>query len=192
MSAALLAMLILTSCAPKENSPDGIGRNDIIILSDKQVSNFINILPALLKFSDDYNSKLSPSEKDATNADLKFFEAIASDPSVRKITSLYNFSSTGEMITVYKNVVLEYTSITRNFTNYQADLESLKQTIDSFKSNYTIGLQDKSLNDEDRKIILSRLKDLAEDEKRVSNIITVKKFEKQIDDVYVNYYKKKD
>ncbi|MGA2142225.1 MAG: hypothetical protein ABSG94_07350, partial [Brevinematales bacterium] len=64
--------------------------------------------------------------------------------------------------------------------------------IDSFKSNYTIGLQDKSLNDEDRKIILSRLKDLAEDEKRVSNIITVKKFEKQIDDVYVNYYKKKD
>ncbi len=184
--ALIIGIMIFFSCAQKEKSPDGIGRKDIIILTDRQMTNFINILPVLLKFSESYNLGLSLAQRDATNADLKFFDALANDISIKKSLSTYSFASMDELISVYKNVVLEYTTITRDFTNYSKDLESLEQTIGSLKSNYMIGLHDKSLSEDDRKIIMSRLKDLNEDEKRVSNIIMVKKYEKQINNAYLN------
>ena len=182
------AMIILASCSPKKNKQN---LDDIILLNESQVTNFVNILPVIFKFSDKYYSGLSQEERDSTNYNLKFFEALEKDNSINKLLPEYNFSNSIELIKVYNNVVMEYTTITRDFGNYKKDLDNLRQTIDSEKTNYSIGLKDKSLSEDDRKVILSRLKDLADDEKRVSNIIIVRKYEKRIDDAYFNYYGKK-
>ncbi len=182
------AMIILASCSPKENKQN---LDDIILLNESQVANFVNILPVIFKFSDNYYSGLSQEERDSTNYNLKFFEALEKDSSINKLLPEYNFSNSIELIKVYNNVVMEYTTITRDFRNYKKELDNLRQTIDSEKTNYSIGLKDKSLSEDDRKVILSRLKELADDEKRVSNIIIVRKYEKRIDDAYFNYYGKK-
>jgi hypothetical protein len=187
----ILGVIFFAACAPKENTADGIGSGDLIILTDRQLTNFINILPELLKFSVKYNSGISREERDSTNADRKFFEALGNDSGIKKLLPGYNFSNSAELLQVYKNVVLEYTTITRDLTNYDTDLRELRMNIDSQKSNYAIGLSDKSLSESDRKVIQSMLNDLSNDELRISNIITVRKYEKKIDDVYLSFFGKK-
>jgi hypothetical protein len=188
----LASGLIFLACAQeqKEKSSDGIGQNDIIYLKEEQVSNFVNMLPEVLKFSDLYYSRLSKEEKEAADANDKFFKALERDRGIKAILPVYHFSSPQEMIRVYKNIVLEYTTITRDFTNYSRDFENMRMTIDSYRSNYITGLQDKLLSDEDKKLLESRLRELERDVTRLSNIVLVRKYEKKIDDAYIKFYGK--
>ncbi len=183
-----VSVLFMAGCSKHEDNSDGIGKGDIKRLNEEEVSNFVALLPEVLKFSDSYYDRLSKSERESPDANLKFFKSLETDGGIKKILPLYHFSSPMEMIGVYKNVVLEYTTITREFTNYAKDLENMRSTVDSYRSNYTAALQDRTLSAEDRKLIESKLKDIENDIARLSNIVIVRKYEKEIDEAYIKQY----
>ncbi len=186
----IFSSMLFPACTREEKTNDGIQENDIILLSEGQVTNFITFLPKILVFSDQYYSKLSQEDKESPDANEKFFKALTKNDEMKMIVTHYGFSNINEMVLVYKNVVLEYTTVTKDFTNYNKDMENLKYTIESYRSNYISGLKDKSLSEDDKKVLEFRLKGLEDDDKRYSNITLIKKYEKMIDDAYQSYYGK--
>jgi len=185
----ILFFLIFLGCSPKEESSDGIEREDIILLTESQISNFIKVLPALLEYSELYHSRLSEEEKNRVDANKRYFRSILKNPDMKMVAISNNFASIEEMVRVYKNVALEYSTIKTDLTNFNKDVENLKNTIDSYRSNYIAGLKDKNLSGVDKKTLEDKLKELEKDEIRYKNILLIKKYESVIDKVYVEYYR---
>jgi len=185
----ILFFLIFLGCSPKEESSDGIERKDIILLTESQISNFIKVLPALLEYSELYHSRLSEEEKNRVDANKRYFRSILKNPDMKMVAISNNFASIEEMVRVYKNVALEYSTIKTDLTNFNKDVENLKNTIDSYRSNYIAGLKDENLSGVDKKTLEDKLKELEKDEIRYKNILLIKKYESVIDKVYVEYYR---
>ncbi len=180
---------LLAGCVESSESPDGIAEKEITLLNETQVSNFIYVLPEIMDFSQKYQSLIGEKEKNSPDQNEKFFQALKKSENIKYSLRLNHFSSMDELISVYKNVVLAYTSIKTELTNYNTDIENLSNKIYGYISNYSLQLNDNNLTKDERKKAGSILKGLRNDNKRIMNILIVKKYEPDIDKVVQSFNK---
>ncbi len=184
----LAAAFMFNSCSQEdEQSNDGINNKEITLLNETQVSNFIFVLPEILDFSSKYQSRLTEDEKNSPGANIKFFKSLKESSKIKESGLSNHFKTTDELIIVYKNTVLAYTSIKRELTNYNTDIANLKNKIFEFRSNYTRQLENKNLSKDEYRQIKTALEGLESDEIRYSNILIVKKFEPDLDKAEQSY-----
>ena len=184
ISISIFSAMLFTGCGDN-SSPDGMDRNEIVPLTETQVSNFIGVLPVILEFSEKYNASLSESEKSSPNANRKYFNALKKSSKFNAALKNSHFTSAGEVMQIYKNVVMEYTEIKRNLTNFSTDIAELKKSIDKSRLDSQTELStNSSLSADDRKQITAAL---SNDEYRFNNILLVKKYELSIDQIVRAY-----
>ncbi|MGC8765006.1 MAG: hypothetical protein ACP5QT_03885 [Brevinematia bacterium] len=176
-----LSLLIIAGCScNNEDETSGIKRTDVILLSDTQVSNFILMLPDILEFSEKYHRSLSVEEKNREDANKKFFETLKKSKRMEKLASERGFKSIDELVVVYKNVVLGYMSIKLELQDFKKEFSNLSSLISSNENKLKKELKEKKI---DEKEYEKQLKDIEIDKIRLSNILTIKKFETDIDNV---------
>lgn len=178
------SILILFSCGNEEDYNGGIRNTDIIILSEEQISNFVNVLPSILEFSEKYNETLSKAERESPDANKKFFETLKKSKKIQRLAKENNFNSIDELIVVYKNVVLSYMSIKVEFTNFNESISHIQAIIQSNEIKLSNDFKENKITKKDFE---EKLDGLRIDKIRVQNIITTKKFEKQIDEISQKY-----
>ncbi|MEJ5284334.1 MAG: hypothetical protein ACP5Q5_05195 [Brevinematia bacterium] len=179
-----LSILILFGCGNEDEYNGGIRNTDIIILSEEQISNFVNVLPSILEFSEKYNETLSKAERESPDANKKFFETLKKSKKMQRIAKENNFNSIDELIVVYKNVVLSYMSIKVEFTNFNESITHIQTIIQSNEMKLSNDFKENKITKKDFE---EKLEGLKIDKIRVQNIITTKKFEKQIDEISQKY-----
>lgn len=179
-----LYILILLGCGSEDDYNGGIRNSDIIILSEDQISNFVNVLPSILEFSEKYNETLSKIERENPDANKKFFETLKKSKKIQRLSKENNFNSIDELIVVYKNVVLSYMSIKVEFTNFNESIPHIKAIIQSNEIKLSSDFKENKITKKDFE---KKLDGLRIDKIRVQNIITTKKFEKQIDEISQKY-----
>ncbi len=179
-----LSILILFGCGNEDEYNGGIRNTDIIILSEEQISNFVNVLPSILEFSEKYNETLSKAERESPDANKKFFETLKKSKKMQRIAKENNFNSIDELIVVYKNVVLSYMSIKVEFTNFNESINHIQAIIQSNEMKLSNDFKENKITKKDFE---EKIEGLKIDKIRVQNIITTKKFEKQIDEISQKY-----
>lgn len=177
----ILILSLLAGCGSDESN-DGMKSSEITLLTENQVSNFIYVLPDILDFSEKFQSRMTPEEKDSPEANEKYFKALKESSVIRNSVAEHGFQSVDEMLMIYKNVLLEYTTIKKSLTN-DAMIDAIRQTIEEYRSNYTAKLADSTITKEEADNIQKRLNDLKNDETRYRNILLVRKYEKELDRV---------
>lgn len=174
--------LFLTVSCGQDDSGDGMKSSEIELLTDSQVSNFIYILPVILDFSEKFHARMSDEEKNSPDANERYFKALKESTIIKDSVANYGYQSVDELLGVYKNVLLEYTTIKRNLTN-DAMIAELYRTIQDYRTNYTALLSNSSITKEEAAKLQKQLDDLKNDETRYSNILLVRKYEKDLDRV---------
>ena len=180
----VFVLSLLAACGSDESS-DGMKSSEITPLTESQVSNFIYVLPDILDFSEKFQSRMTPEEKDSPEANEKYFKALKESSVIRASVAEHGFQSVDEMLIIYKNVLLEYTTIKRSLTN-DAMIDSIRMTIEENRSNYTARLADSSITKDEADDMRKRLNELKNDETRYRNILLVRKYEKELDRVSQN------
>lgn len=182
LSLIFLVTMFFTSCGQGDESNDGMKSSEITPLTETQVSNFIYVLPEIIDFSEKFHSRMSEEEKESPEANERYFNALKESSVIRGSVTAHGFKSVDEMLSVYKNVLLEYTTIKRNLTN-DAMIAGLYRTIQEYRSNYTALLGNSTTTKEEAEKLQKQLDDLKNDETRYQNILLVKKYEKELDRV---------
>ncbi len=180
----LLLFLFLSCASATEEKDGGIRDKDIVLLTEEKVSNFVNVLPEILSFSEKYNSTLSQKEKEDPDANKKFFEAIRKSKKMQKIALNNNFNSIDELITVYKNVVIGYMSIKIDFTNFIVDISNYSKMIEDGLIRISNDFKENKIKEEELKEGVEKLN---RDKLILSNVIIIKKYENQIDEISSKY-----
>lgn len=103
---------------------------------------------------------------------------------MQRIAKENNFNSIDELIVVYKNVVLSYMSIKVEFTNFNESITHIQTIIQSNEMKLSNDFKENKITKKDFE---EKLEGLKIDKIRVQNIITTKKFEKQIDEISQKY-----
>lgn len=174
----LLATLL--GCACNKTDDSGISINDIILLNESQISNFIKVLPEIMDFSQKYQKTLSRKEKESPDANKKFFETIRKSEKMKKIAKENGFSNVEELLAVYKNVVLAYISIKIEVSDFEKDMNLIYNAIvsneNNLKENYKKGKISESEFQEKQKMINI-------DKIRYQNILLIKKYEAELDKI---------
>lgn len=176
--------LVVLSCGGKEADAKASDYNEIISINESQLSNFIAVLPVILDFSEKYNSSLSEAQRNSPDANEKYFKALKKSSKFTKTVHEQNFKNIDEVLRLYENVVMEYTEIKRNMTNFNSDIQDLRKKIDDSKLVNKAYLTNKSFSDEQKTEVEKAMQD---DEYRYSNILLVKKYELMIDQVVRAY-----
>ncbi|MCX7820524.1 MAG: hypothetical protein N2258_02490 [Brevinematales bacterium] len=181
----ILFFIFIYGCGTEEEHTEGgIKNSDIIVLSEEQISNFVNVLPSILEFSEKYNETLSKQEKESPDANKKFFETLKKSKKIQRLAKENHFSSIDELIVVYKNVVLSYMSIKLEFTNFNENISHIQSLIESNELKLSNEVKENKITKKDFE---EKLEEIKIDKIRVQNIITTKKYEKQIDEISKRY-----
>jgi hypothetical protein len=149
-----LFFLSFSACGNKSDA-GGISGEDARLITGTQVSNFLVVLPTVLDYASEYQSRLSEAEKNSSDANDLYFRSLKKSEKVKAACLVNQFKNIDDFLSVYKNVVLAYTTIKKDLTNYQSDFSQLKELVNQ--------------------------KGTPSDKIRVENIETVKNFESQID-----------
>jgi len=188
----IVLLLIISGCGcekKEDENTGGIGPDDIVILSENQLSNFIKALPEILKFASDYQKTLTEKERKSPDANKKYFQTIRNSSRMKKVATDCGFKSVDELLAVYKNVVLSYVSIKTELKNFEKDITYLSNAILSNELIIKKGFESKKINEIEYK---EKLKWVNIDKIRFSNIIIVKKFEGELDRIASNYNEQTD
>ncbi len=180
---SLILLLAGCSCG-HEDEEGGITRKDLILITDSQVTNFISVLPYLLEFSEKYHQSLSKQEKEREDANKRFFETLKKSKKIQSIVHEHGFKSIDELIAVYKNVVLGYMSIKVELKDFEKDFSKLSSIILSNESKLKNDFESKKIKKEEFEI---RSRDIELDKIRLQNILVIKKYEREIDEVISKY-----
>lgn len=177
---AVILTVTFAGCGNGNDAEDGMQKNEIAPLTESQVSNLLFVLPDILDFAENYQARLTQPEKDSPDANEKYFKALKESTKISNAVALHQFRNTDEMMEVYKNVLLEYTTVKKNLTN-GAMIDDLRKTIGEYRSNYNAILNKNDLTKDEETRTKKLLSDLKMDEIRYENILIVKKFEKDLD-----------
>lgn len=186
----LITLMTVFSCTSEESvSDDGINNEDITLLSESQISNFVFVLPEILDFSQKYQAMLSEDEINSPDANNKYFKALKQSEKIKSAYSVHQFKSVEELMLVYKNVVLAYKNIKTEFTNFQQDVATLREKISSNDMFYQNELKNSKLGKEEKKALELSIHGSENDRKLLDNILLVKKYEKELDSAVKLYQK---
>lgn len=187
---AFIALIALSCCASEDSaSSDGINNEDITLLNEGQVSNFVYVLPDILDFSQKYQAMLSEDEKSSPDSNTKYFKALKQSEKIKSAYTIHQFKDAEELMLVYKNVVLAYKNIKTEFTNFQQDTEALKVKIASNEVSYQNEMKNTKLGREEKKALQLSIHGSENDKKLLENILLVKKYESELDSAVKLYQK---
>jgi len=172
----------LLSCSSESGQ---INNNEIRLLSENDVKQFILILPSVLTFANRYNQILSPEEKQDTNYNKHYFNALKKSQTIKSSIQKTSLKSVTEFMPIYKNVFLAYYSLKREITN-ETEMSDRRSKLDEFSKALNTKIQNN--NGKITKEIKEARQNLESFNIIYSNLIVVKKYEAIIDKIVENKY----